>query len=60
MRHVPRKMITKKRRHAALPAAHDGARLREGPIDQVNLATDVWADTAYSFQNASPPAAMKA
>jgi hypothetical protein len=53
-------MITKKRRHAALPAAHDGARLREGPIDQANLATDVWADTAYSFQNASPPAAMKA
>ena len=28
-------------------AAHDGARLREGLIDPVNTASDVWADTAY-------------
>jgi IS5 family transposase len=28
-------------------AAHDGARLREGLIDKGNLASDVWADTAY-------------
>lgn len=33
-------------------AAHDGARLREGLIDKTNLASDVWADTAYrSKQN---------
>ena len=28
-------------------AAHDGARLREGLVDQDNTASDVWADTAY-------------
>lgn len=28
-------------------AAHDGARLREGLIDRINTASDVWADTAY-------------
>jgi hypothetical protein len=28
-------------------AAHDGARLREGPIDPNNTASGVWADTAY-------------
>ena len=28
-------------------AAHDGARLREGLIDQNNTASDVWADSAY-------------
>lgn len=28
-------------------AAHDGARLREGPIDPASTAPDVWADTAY-------------
>ena len=33
-------------------AAHDGARLREGLIDKANLASGVWADTAYrSKQN---------
>jgi transposase, IS5 family len=31
-------------------AAHDGARLREGLIDQENTASDVWADTAYRSQ----------
>jgi len=28
-------------------AAHDGARLREGLIDQDNTASDVWADSAF-------------
>ncbi|UOM36710.1 transposase [Acuticoccus sp. I52.16.1] len=28
-------------------AAHDGAQLREGLIDPMNTAADVWADTAY-------------
>lgn len=28
-------------------AAHDGARLREGLIDETNTASDVWADSAY-------------
>ena len=28
-------------------AAHDGARLREGLIDPSNIASEVWADTAY-------------
>ena len=28
-------------------AAHDGAQLREGLIDPMNTASDVWADTAY-------------
>jgi len=28
-------------------AAHDGARLREGLVDRENMASDVWADTAY-------------
>jgi len=27
-------------------AAHDGARLREGPVDRDNTASDVWADSA--------------
>ena len=36
------------RRHKVTDAAaHDGARLREGLIDPVNTASDVWADTAY-------------
>ena len=26
---------------------HDGARLREGPIQTANTARDVWADSAY-------------
>jgi IS5 family transposase len=36
------------RRHKTTDAsAHDGARLREGLIDPMNTASDVWADTAY-------------
>jgi IS5 family transposase len=36
------------RRHRVTDAAaHDGARLREGLIDPSNLASPVWADTAY-------------
>ncbi|MDF1769482.1 IS5 family transposase [Maricaulis sp.] len=31
-------------------AAHDGARLREGLVDKANLASYVWADTAYRSQ----------
>ncbi|GBR65659.1 hypothetical protein GWA01_24870 [Gluconobacter wancherniae NBRC 103581] len=29
------------------PAASDGARLREGLLDKANMASSVWADTAY-------------
>jgi len=28
-------------------AAHDGARLREGLVGRDNMASDVWADSAY-------------
>ena len=28
-------------------AASDGARLREGLLDKTNMASTVWADTAY-------------
>ncbi|MCG4258487.1 IS5 family transposase [Acetobacter senegalensis] len=28
-------------------AASDGARLREGLLDRINTASDIWADTAY-------------
>jgi IS5 family transposase len=36
-----------RRRKTTGAAAHDGARLREGLIDPNNIASDVWADTAY-------------
>ncbi|GAN61471.1 hypothetical protein ACI01nite_22610 [Acetobacter cibinongensis] len=29
------------------PAASEGTRLREEPLDKTNTASPVWADTAY-------------